>query len=103
MNTQNLAVSVNILGKDYRIGCEPGEEEAVRAAARLLDQRMQEIRGTGKVIGIERIAVMAALNLAHELLAGNSEGEPANALTRRVRGLRDQIEVALTESNQLEL
>jgi cell division protein ZapA len=98
------ALSVHILDKDYRIGCPEGEEEQLLAAARLLDQRMKDIRRGGKVIGTERIAVMAALNLAHEVLAQpQQQGEQAEAVNSRVRDLRERVEAALNESTQLEL
>ncbi|MGV6826495.1 MAG: cell division protein ZapA [bacterium] len=95
-------VTVKILEKEYRIACEAGEEEDVLASARLLDKRMREIRSSGKIIGADRIAVMAALNMAHELL-GQDQRETANSAETRIRSLRDRIEVALNESNQLEL
>ena len=60
-------VYVTILDKDYQIACPPEEREALHDAAGELDQRMRAIRNTGSVIGLERIAVMAALNLCHEL------------------------------------
>lgn len=60
-------VYVTILDKDYQIACPPEEREALHDAADELDQRMRAIRNTGSVIGLERIAVMAALNLCHEL------------------------------------
>lgn len=98
------AVAVNILSKEYRIGCEPGEEEALLKAARLLDARMKEIRRSGKVIGTDRIAVMAALNLAHELLTQESSVDAAaGAANKRIRAMRERIEIALNDSAQLEL
>lgn len=98
------AVSISILGKQYRIGCEPGEEDALIKAARLLDARMREIRGTGKVIGTDRIAVMAALNLAHEVLSQEHTADAAaNAANKRIRAMRERIEIALNDSAQLEL
>jgi len=98
------AIAVNILSKEYRIGCEPGEEEALMKAARLLDARMKEIRNTGKVIGTDRIAVMAALNLAHELLTQeNSSDAAAGTANKRIRAMRERIEIALNDSAQLEL
>ena len=61
-------LSVHILGKDYQVTCPAGERDALLRAAAELDRRMREIRQTGHVIGIERIAVMAALNLSNEVL-----------------------------------
>ena len=98
------AISVNILSKEYRIGCESGEEEALLKAARLLDGRMKDIRSSGKVIGTDRIAVMAALNLAHELLSQeNTADAAAGAANKRIRAMRERIEIALNDSAQLEL
>lgn len=102
--TDTKAIAIRLLDKEYRIGCPEGEEEQLLATGRFLDKRMKEIRTSGKVIGTERIAVMAALNLAHELLTSqHGKGEHADAASRRVRGLRDKIEAALNESAQLDL
>jgi len=98
------AIAVNILGKEYRIGCDSDEEEALLKAARLLDARMKQIRSSGKVIGTDRIAVMAALNLAHELLTRESSVDAAaGAANKRIRSMRERIEIALNDSAQLEL
>lgn len=61
-------LNVQILGKDYRVGCPEGEEENLRNAARHLDKQMNDIKRGGKIIGTEKIAVMVALNLANDLL-----------------------------------
>jgi cell division protein ZapA len=62
-----VTVSVQLLGREFQIACPPGERDALLQSARLLDARMQEIRRAGKVLGTERITLMAALNLVHEL------------------------------------
>lgn len=67
MNEQKT-LTVTILEREYRVACPEGQEGKLEEAARSLDRKMQEIRTTGKVFGIERIAVMAALNLTRELL-----------------------------------
>ncbi len=104
MSSKRNAVAVSILGKEYRIGCEPGDEEDLLKAARFLDARMKEIRNTGKVIGTDRIAVMAALNIAHELLAREDSADAAaSTANKRIRALRERIEIALNDSAQLEL
>lgn len=98
------AVAVSILGKEYRIACEPGTEDQLISAARFLDARMREVRSSGKVIGTDRIAVMVALNLAHELLEAKSEKDSAaSSANKRLRALRERIEIALNDSTQLEL
>lgn len=103
-NESSKPVAVRILDKEYPIACPQGEEHQLLAAARLLDERMKDIRRSGKVIGTERIAVLTALNLAHELLANQQhEGQQADAVGRRVRTLRERVEAALNETSQLEL
>lgn len=63
----NETLQVHILGKDYQVACPPEERDALLTAAAELDRRMRDIRQQSSVIGVERIAIMAALNLAHEL------------------------------------
>lgn len=83
-------VTVRILDRDYLIACEPSEREGLVAASRLLDERMRDIRGDNRMAAIDRIAVMAALNLAHELL-----------LSRQVTAQRErQIDHTLGELNR---
>jgi cell division protein ZapA len=72
----NETVFVKILDKEYQVACPREERQALLESAQLLDERMKSIRGSGAVIGLERIAVMAALNLSHELLQAKS-GSPA--------------------------
>ena len=104
MSKASDPVAVSILGKEYRIACDPGAESELINAARFLDARMREVRGTGKVIGTDRIAVMVALNLAHELLTEKTEqSSAASAASKRIRALRERIEIALNDSTQLEL
>ena len=62
-------IEVSLLGRTYRVACEEGERESLMQAVAYLDAKMNEIRKAGKVMGAERIAVMAALNVAHELLS----------------------------------
>ena len=61
------AVSIRILDREYTVGVEPAERDTLVSAARLLDQRMREVRGANRMAAIDRVAVLAALNLAHEL------------------------------------
>jgi cell division protein ZapA len=100
MNKEMPAVAaVTILDKEYRVTCPDEEREALFSAAQLLDERMREIRGSGRVVGLERIAVMAALNFAHELLQNRSEkDEYSHAVNARIKHIQDKIDAALQES-----
>lgn len=67
-------VNVRVMDRDYSVGCEPEERDDLVAAARMLDQRMRDIRGNNRMAAIERVAVLAALNLAHELQQTRHQG-----------------------------
>jgi cell division protein ZapA len=96
MNT--LAITVNILDRDYQIACQNEEKELLLAAARYLDQKMREIRDRGNVIGIDRIAVMAALNIAHDFLQLKPLEEEQRTIARRISALKRTIaEIITTE------
>lgn len=98
------AVSITILGKEYLIACQEDEKSELLSSANYLDRKMREIRDHGKVIGTDRIAVMAALNIAHELLHNKGELIMANPdVEGRIRSIQEKIEEALYRSRQLEL
>ena len=65
-------LDVSILGREYRVACKESERDELMQAVQYLDQRMREIRDAGKIAGTERIAVMAALNITHELLGAKA-------------------------------
>jgi cell division protein ZapA len=97
--SQPQTVTVQILDKDYPISCPPQQRTDLENAARYVDGKMREIRNSGKVIGAERIAVLAALNIAHELLQrGATPGQPAADTRERMRELLAKVERALQES-----
>ncbi len=97
--TETKAISVQILDREYLVACPPGQETKLREAAHTLNNKMQEIRDTGKVFGIERIAVMAALNLTHEILQTKPETENDRSAILR---LVDKLEDALPNSDKQE-
>lgn len=93
----NETVTVKILDKDYQVACPSEERQALIESAQLLDERMKAIRGTGAVVGLERIAVMAALNLSHELLQARSSGAGVTGADRsELSRLNEKLEKALS-------
>ncbi len=103
MSNDFVQVSIRILDKDYRIACDPREQDGLRESARLLDGKMREIRQSGRVIGTDRIAVMAALNIAHELVqirrvSPISETE----LEHRLCHLQERLTLALASESKLD-
>jgi cell division protein ZapA len=104
MSEDTVPVSVHILEKEYRIACPPEECDALRDAASYLNEKMREIRDGGRVVGVDRVAVMAALNITHEFLH-NRSGASFNedAFNSRIRSLQDRVETALNQGRQLNL
>jgi cell division protein ZapA len=97
-------VSVRIMEKEYVVGCPYEERSALLDAAEFLNARMRDIKDSGRVVGTDRIAVMAALNLAHEYLKGKDrESKLDTGVWQRVRALRERVEGALEKGQQLEL
>ncbi|MFT5578156.1 MAG: cell division protein ZapA [Paraglaciecola psychrophila] len=103
----NDTVIVTLLDKEYQVACPEGQQAALRESANYLNQQMREIRASGKVIGLERIAVMAALNISNELLQ-NGGIEPATKSEpvlggAQLKGLNDKLDNALHRYSQMEI
>jgi len=99
-------VTVNILDKEYQVACPEDQEAELRVSAKYLDKQMRSIRETGKVIGLERIAIMAALNISFELLqASEQDGRPGEAEPPKgsVTQLNRKLDDALYKLRQLEI
>ena len=104
MKNKPIPTVVTILDKEYRIACEPEEVNALKESAQYLNDQMRLIRDRGSVIGGDRIAVMAALNITHELLHKTTDSETlSDTISKRIKTLRDKVEVALNQTNQLEI
>ena len=104
MSDTSARVTVRILEKEYQISCPPEERAALLDSAEFLNARMREIRDGGKVVGLDRIAVIAALNMANELLRmRQSDTHLETEVGGRLRILRERVESALEKGQQLEL
>jgi len=97
MNDATEPVRLYILGKEYRVVCPAGEEESLLTAARYLNQQMKQIKNSGKIVGVERVAVMAALNITHELLQERNQKEREYEQDKRIQVLQRKVEAALEE------
>ncbi|MEL6302155.1 MAG: cell division protein ZapA [Pseudomonadota bacterium] len=97
-------VTVRILEKEYQVSCPVNERTALLDAAELLNKQMREIRDSGKVVGLDRIAVMAALNMANDLLKsqGNETDLKTNFSTR-LKALNERADAVLGSARQLDL
>jgi cell division protein ZapA len=94
-------VEVNIMGREFTIACPPEEREGLLSAVSYLDKKMCDIRDAGKLIGVERIAMMAALNLAHELLTTRSGGVDIGGMKGKVALMQSMVDDAIAEQNKL--
>lgn len=110
MSRSTHTVAVRILDKEYQVACPPEQQAELLLSAKHLDEQMRAIRETGKVVGLERIAVMAALNISHDLLRARngavSEGDQdglAGADPRSVEGLNRKLDQALQQLRQIEI
>ena len=96
MNETKSPIKVHLLGKEYPIVCPHNEEHDLLIAARYLDNKMRQIRDSGRVFGAERIAVMAALNIAHELIQQQQENRLlSSGLSERLSTLNEKVDAAL--------
>lgn len=102
--SKSLPINISILDKEYKIACPSGEQSALLASAEYLDEKMREVRDSGSIIGSERIAVITALNIAHELLnSGQLDGEFGKDLPPRLKNIENKISEALHRARQLEI
>ncbi len=104
MSGESVPITIKVLDKEFRIACPESEQASLLESANYLSEKMREVRDTGKVIGMDRIAVMTALNLAHELLQSKSEqADFSRTFGQRLELLQDKVDTALNNSKQMEL
>jgi cell division protein ZapA len=86
-------VSIRLLDREYTVGVEPGERDSLMAAARLLEAKMREVRGANRMAAVDRVAVLAALNMAHELQqARDGNAGRDTELAQALEGLRRRLD-----------
>ncbi|MFL2546045.1 MAG: cell division protein ZapA [Candidatus Rariloculaceae bacterium] len=104
MNEMYAHVSIRILEKEYQVACPANEKAALIESADMLNRKMREIRDSGKVVGLDRVAVMAALNMANELLQRTGEDQELKDIVGgRVKAMRERLDSALGAGQQLSL
>jgi len=101
MSREAPGIDVTILGRQFRFACTEDEKQDLQKAVGYLDAKMREIRDSGKVIGVERIAIMAALNMAHELLSVRVDGVDLGEVRRRMTEMRTMIDDVLSAQDEL--
>ena len=99
---EGKTIEVSILGRNYKVACEDGERDALMQAVEYLDAKMGEIKKGGKVSGTDRIAVMAALNIAHELLSTRLGGSfDIGQAKRRIESIEAKLDEAIARQDKL--
>jgi cell division protein ZapA len=94
----NKTLNINIMGRDFSIACPASEEEEIQLAAAYLDKKIQEIKAEGKIVDTERIAIIAALNVTHELLMlRNGTGFDIDEFKRRIISLKKKVDEVMTK------
>jgi cell division protein ZapA len=102
MSTKAKTLDVSIMGRNYRVTCADDERDALLAAVAYVDKKMTEIKAASKVAGTERIAVMAALNIANELLSIKiGSGFDMAELKRRMNSMQSKLDQALSQQESL--
>ena len=103
--TQQIAqVSVRILDKEYQVACPAEERTDLLDSAEILNNKMREIRDSGRIVGLDRIAVMAALNMANDLMHARARDQQIEGdVSQRLKTISDRVDDALSGARQLDL
>ena len=102
MNADPTGLQISIMGREFRVACAPEEQRSLQEAVEYLNRKMQEIKDQGKVNGLDRIAIMAALNISHEFLTtrlGNNFD--VSEFKRRMAGIETTLDQALADQEKL--
>ena len=101
MSADSKGLQINVRGREFRVACAENEQKGLLEAVDYLNKKMAEIRDNGKVIGLERIAIMAALNISHELLSTKVGGFDIAELKRRMESMESMLDRELHEQSKL--
>jgi cell division protein ZapA len=102
MSSEGKGLSINLMGREFKVACADGEEKQLLASVDYVNHRIQEIKDSGKVVGTERIALIAALNITHEFLSARTPKDFDTAeLKSRIASLQATIDDALAEQDKL--
>jgi len=92
----SVPVTVTILDKDYQVNCPEDERPQLEHSARYLDQKMNDIRQSGRIVGLDRIAVMAGLNITHDLLnEGDKKNNVSLDISEKINALQNKLDFAI--------
>jgi cell division protein ZapA len=99
--TRDKGLPISLLGREFRVACPEGEETQLQASVDYLNRKLREVRDTGKVVGNERIAIMVALNIAHELLSNKPIASlDSGAFRGRIEAMQQTVDSALAADQE---
>ena len=101
MSADGKGLQVSIMGREFRVACKPDEQKALLEAVEYLNRKMQEIKEQGKINGVDRIAIMAALNISHEFLTTRFGNFDVSEIKRRIAGIETTLDQALADQEKL--
>ena len=102
MSADSKGLQISVMGREFRVACPESEQKGLLEAVAYLNKKMDEIRDNGKVVGLERIAIMAALNIAHELLATKvGGGFDIAEVKRRMNQMESILDQAMFDQSKL--
>ena len=102
MNADSKGLQINVMGREFRVACPDNEQKGLLEAVDYLNKKMTEIRDAGKVVGLERIAIMAALNIAHELLSTKvGGGFDIAEIKRRMAHMETVLDQVMADQKEL--
>ena len=101
MSAEPAGMQISIMGREFRVACAPEEQKSLQEAVDYLNRKMQDIKDQGKITGIDRIAIMAALNISHEFLTARVGGADVAEYKRRMQQLGMTLEQAMADQEKL--
>jgi cell division protein ZapA len=100
--SESKGLQINVMGRELRVACPEEEQKGLLEAVEYLNRKMQDIKANGKVIGLERIAIMAALNIAHEFLSTRvGDGFDIAEIRRRMASMETVLDEAMSDQSEL--
>ncbi len=101
MSADAKGMQVSIMGREFRVACTPDEQKSLLEAVEYLNRKMQEIKDQGKVTGMDRLAIMAALNISHEFLTIRFGNFDVSEFKRRMASIETTLDQALADQEKL--
>ena len=101
MSADPAGMQISIMGREFRVACAPDEQKSLQEAVDFLNRKMQEIKDQGKINGLDRIAIMAALNISHEFLTARVGSFDVSEFKRRMNSIENTLDQAMADQEKL--